>query len=253
MRQYGLIGYPLSHSFSQRYFTEKFKREEITDCIYTNFEIPTMAALNVILSEPGLCGLNVTIPYKQAVLEYLDGRNDVVAAIGACNCIKIEDGRRTGYNTDVVGFERTLIKHLGSHHRRALVLGTGGASKAVEWVLEKLGIDYRMVSRRPRAESTDLRYEQLDAALLGDYTLIVNTTPVGMYPGTDEYPPLPYEALTRRHYLFDLIYNPEKTLFLRKGEERGAVIENGHEMLVLQAEESWRIWNERTAGEIAVR
>lgn len=243
MRRYGLIGYPLSHSFSQRYFTEKFQREGIRDCVYTNFELPAIEALKGVFADPELCGLNVTIPYKQDVIEYLDARNDVVAAIGACNCIRIEGGRRTGYNTDVVGFEQTLVRRLEGHHRRALVLGTGGASKAVEWVLAKLGIDYRTVSRRPRVESPDLRYEQLDAAMLSEYTLIVNTTPLGMYPKVEECPPLPYEALTPRHYLFDLIYNPERSLFLRKGEERGAVVENGHQMLVLQAEESWRIWN----------
>ena len=243
MRRYGLIGHPLSHSFSQRYFTEKFQREGIGGCAYSNFDIPTIAALKEVLADPELCGLNVTIPYKQDVLAYLDASNDVVAAIGACNCIRIEGGRRTGYNTDVVGFEQSLIKRLEGHHRRALVLGTGGASKAVEWVLEKLGLDYRMVSRQPRPGTRDLRYEQVNSDLLGEYTLIVNTTPLGMYPKTATCPPLPYEALTPRHYLFDLIYNPERTLFLQKGEERGAVVENGHEMLVLQAEESWRIWN----------
>ena len=250
MRRYGLIGYPLSHSFSQQYFTEKFQREGKTDCSYSNFSIPSIDALTEVLEDRELCGLNVTIPYKQEVLSFLDVRSDVVAAIGACNCIRIEGGVRTGYNTDVVGFERSLIRRLDGHHRRALVLGTGGASKAVEWVLAKLGIGYRMVSRRPRDENAGLRYDQVDAAMLGEYTLIVNTTPLGMYPRTEECPPLPYEALTPRHYLFDLIYNPARTLFLRRGEERGAVVENGHEMLVLQAEESWRIWNvtERSEG-----
>jgi shikimate dehydrogenase len=211
--------------------------------VYENFSFPTPAAIADVFADPDLRGLNITIPYKQDVLTYLDERSDVVAAIGACNCIKIEAGRRTGFNTDVVGFEQTLIRHLEPHHRRALVLGTGGASKAVEWVLSKLGIDYRLVSRRPRAASSDLRYSDVDAALLGSYPLIVNTTPLGMFPNTEECPPLPYEAMTPGHYLFDLIYNPERTLFLRNGEARGAVVENGHEMLVLQAEESWRIWN----------
>jgi len=243
MRRYGLIGYPLSHSFSQRYFTEKFRREGITDCSYENFAIPTIDALAGVLEEPVLRGLNVTVPYKQEVTAFLDNRSDVVTSIGACNCIRIEDGVRTGHNTDVVGFGQSLVTRLEGHHRRALVLGTGGASKAVEWVLAKLGIDYRVVSRRPRSGTTDLGYGQVDAALLGEYTLIVNTTPLGMYPRVEECPDLPYEALTPRHYLFDLVYNPARTLFLRKGEERGAVVENGYEMLVLQAEESWRIWN----------
>ena len=243
MRRYGLIGYPLSHSFSQQYFTEKFRREGISDCTYSNFSLSSIGRLPAVLQDPELCGLNITIPYKQEVLPFLDVRSDVVAAIGACNCIRIDGGVRTGHNTDVVGFEQSLVGRLGGHHRRALVLGTGGASKAVEWILGKLGIEYRMVTRRPRAGSSDLGYEQVDAPLIGEYTLIVNTTPLGMYPRVEECPALPYDELTPRHYLFDLIYNPARTLFLRKGEERGAVVENGHEMLVLQAEESWRIWN----------
>lgn len=243
MRRYGLIGYPLSHSFSQRYFTEKFEREGIRGCSYSNFPLASIDELSAVLADPELCGLNVTIPYKEQVLPFLDARSPVVEAIGACNCIRIEGGRRTGHNTDVVGFEQSLLPHLGSHHRRALVLGTGGAAKAVEYVLGRLDIGYRLVTRRPRPDTGDLGYEQVDAALLTAYTLIINTTPLGMHPHTEECPPLPYEALGPRHYLFDLIYNPARTLFLQKGEARGAVVENGHEMLVLQAEESWRIWN----------
>lgn len=243
MKRYGLIGYPLSHSFSQRYFTEKFAREGIADCAYSNFSIPSIGELPAVLADPELRGLNVTIPYKQQVIPFLTASSPVVEAIGACNCIKIEDGARTGYNTDVVGFERSLVRKLGDHHQQALVLGTGGASKAVEWVLDQLGIVYRLVSRAPRPDTGDLGYDDLDAGLVACYTLIVNTTPVGMYPKVDDCPPLPYEALGPRHYLYDLIYNPDRTLFLKRGEARGAVVENGHEMLVLQAEESWRIWN----------
>ena len=243
MRHYGLIGYPLSHSFSQRYFTEKFEREGITDCSYSNFSIPKIDELSTVLADPELCGLNVTIPYKQQVIRFLDVMSPVVEAIGACNCIRIEGGVLTGHNTDVVGFEKSLVKKLGSHHHQALVLGTGGAAKAVEWVLQRLGILYRSVSRQPRPDTGDLGYEDLDAGLLAAYPLIVNTTPVGMYPKTGECPPLPYKALGPRHYLYDLVYNPDRTLFLQKGEARGAVVENGHEMLLLQAEESWRIWN----------
>jgi shikimate dehydrogenase len=243
MKRYGLIGYPLSHSFSQRYFTEKFEREGISDCAYSNFSISSIDELRVVLTDPELRGLNVTIPYKQQVLPFLTELSPVVEAIGACNCIRIAGGVRTGYNTDVVGFQRSLAGKLGSHHRQALVLGTGGASKAVEWVLDQLGIVYRLVSRQPRPDTGDLGYEDLDAGLMACYTLIVNTTPVGMYPKAEECPPLPYEALGPRHYLYDLVYNPPMTLFLQRGEARGAVVENGHEMLVLQAEESWRIWN----------
>jgi shikimate dehydrogenase len=243
MRRYGLIGYPLTHSFSQKYFTEKFEREGITDCTYSNFSLPQIGELAGVLADPELRGFNITIPYKQAVLDYLHSKSDVVAAIGACNCIRIEGGQLTGYNTDVVGFEQSMVRHLAPHHSRALVLGTGGAAKAVEWVLQRLGIEYVLVTRRPRAGSADMSYQQVTAEVLAEATLIINTTPLGMHPHVEECPPLPYEALTPRHYLFDLIYNPARTLFLRKGQERGAVVENGHEMLILQAEESWRIWN----------
>ena len=242
MRRYGLIGYPLTHSFSQKYFTEKFAREGITDCIYLNFPIPSIDELPAVLADPALCGLNVTIPYKEQVLSFLDQRSPVVAAIGACNCIRIVDGRRVGHNTDVVGFELSLLPHLGSHHRQALVLGTGGAAKAVEYVLGKLGIAYRLVTRRPRTGTSDLGYEQVDAAVMRSHTLVVNTTPLGMYPKLEESPALPYEAVGAQHYFFDLVYNPARTLFLQKAEQRGAVVENGHGMLLLQAEESWRIW-----------
>ena len=243
MRRYGLIGYPLTHSFSQKFFTEKFEKEGITDCTYSNFSIVGVEELPGILADPELCGLNVTIPYKRAVLDYLHSKSEVVAAIGACNCVRIEGGRLTGHNTDVVGFERSLVGHLAPHHSRALVLGTGGAAKAVEWVLQRLGIAYVSVTRRPRAGTSDMSYEQVTAGVLAEATLIINTTPLGMHPHTEECPPLPYEALTPRHYLFDLIYNPARTLFLRKGEAQGAVVENGHDMLILQAEESWKIWN----------
>jgi shikimate dehydrogenase len=244
MRKFGLIGYPLTHSFSQRYFAEKFEREGITDSIYSNFSIPGIEELSGVLEDGELRGLNVTIPHKRAVLDYLHYKSEVVEAIGACNCIRIEGGRLTGHNTDVVGFEQSLARRLEHHHRQALVLGTGGASKAVEYVLRKRGIGYRRVSRGPRPDTGDIGYEQVDSGMLAEATLIINTTPVGMYPHTEECPPLPYQALTSRHYLFDLIYNPARTLFLQKGEARGAVVENGHEMLILQAEESWRIWNE---------
>jgi shikimate dehydrogenase len=241
MRKFGLIGYPLTHSFSQRYFTEKFEREGIADCVYSNFSIPLIAFLAAVLADGELCGLNVTIPYKKDVIDFLDVLSPVVEATGACNCIRISGGRRFGHNTDVVGFEESLVKKLSGHHRSALVLGTGGAAKAVEWVLRKLGIDFLSVSRA--AGSGAIGYADVDAALLDTHELIVNTTPLGMYPNVSVCPPLPYEALTPRHYLFDLVYNPARTLFLEKGEARGAVVENGYAMLVLQAEESWRIWN----------
>jgi shikimate dehydrogenase len=248
MKRYGLLGYPLTHSFSQKYFTEKFQREGLADCSYSNFSLPDIGGLAEVLSDVSLCGLNVTIPYKEKVIPFLHHSSAVVSEIGACNCIKIEGSRLTGYNTDVVGFEQSLVRKLGDHHREALVLGTGGAAKAVEYVLRKLGIGYRLVTRRPRPDTADIGYAEVDARLLETFTLIVNTTPLGMHPKVSDCPPLPYEALTSGHYLFDLIYNPSRTLFLQRGEERGAVVENGYEMLILQAEESWRIWNMRGAS-----
>jgi shikimate dehydrogenase len=242
MRKFGLIGYPLTHSFSERYFTERFVREGIRDCSYTAWPLSAIAELPALLADhPELCGLNVTIPYKEQVLPYLDVQSEVVRSVGACNCIRIGGGKLEGHNTDVIGFERSLVKRLQPHHTQALVLGTGGAAKAVGYVLGKLGIGYRFVSRKTSNEN--LPYKDVDGPLLQSHTLLINTTPMGMYPKTDECPPLPYETLTARHYLFDLVYNPERTLFLRKGEERGAIVENGYEMLILQAEESWRIWN----------
>ncbi|HEV2352638.1 MAG TPA: shikimate dehydrogenase [Puia sp.] len=243
MRRYGLIGYPLTHSFSERFFTEKFQREGINDCIYSNYPIPQIGALPEVLADPSLCGLNVTIPYKQQVIPFLQELSPVVEEIGACNCIRLGNGGLAGHNTDVIGFERSLVRKLSPEHRQALILGTGGAARAVAYVLLKLGISYRLVSRHPRPDTGELGYDGIDEEVLRDFLLIVNTSPVGMYPRVDECPPLPYDALTPRHYLFDLVYNPARTQFLLHGEARGAAVENGWDMLVIQAEESWRIWN----------
>lgn len=241
MKRYGLIGYPLSHSFSQKFFTEKFEKLGINDCTYENFSLKSIDELNDLLRQsPGIEGLNVTIPYKEKVIPFLYYRNDVVKEIGACNCIKITGGMLSGYNTDVIGFENSLLPQLQPHHKKALVLGTGGAAKAIHYVLKKLGIAFKKVSRTPQKDQ--LSYEQVTAALLKEYLLIINTSPVGMYPEIDAFPPLPYDAITPLHYLFDLIYNPPKTVFLQKGESKGASIKNGQEMLEIQAEESWKIW-----------
>lgn len=242
MRQFGLIGYPLSHSFSKKYFTEKFERAGLTDCAYENYSIASVGELPVLLKSNALLeGINVTIPYKEQVLSFLDEQSAVVKEIKACNCIKIEEGRLIGCNTDVTGFEQSLVPKLGTNHKHALILGTGGAARAVEYVLLKLGIQYKYVSRKKAGEN--LSYEEVTPALLITHTLIINTTPLGMYPDVLSFPPIPYQALSSRHYLFDLVYNPGKTMFLQKGEEQGAVIKNGHDMLVIQAEESWKIWN----------
>jgi shikimate dehydrogenase len=242
MRQFGLIGYPLSHSFSKKYFTEKFEKEGWAGCSYENFPIPSIDALPAVLqNNPLLEGINVTIPYKEHVIPFLSGATAVVTEIKACNCIRVIDGQLYGHNTDVTGFEVSLKERLAAHHQKALILGTGGAAKAVAFVLKKLGIYYRYVSRK--ATNNNLSYEAVTADLLAAHTLVINTTPLGMYPKIEELPPLPYGALGSQHYLFDLVYNPAKTLFLQNGEAQGAVIKNGQDMLVIQAEESWKIWN----------
>ena len=244
MRRYGLIGYPLSHSFSQTFFTEKFQREGLQDCIYENHSIAAIEELQTILAAyPDMCGLNVTIPYKEKIIPFLQKKNNLVEATGACNCIKIKSGKLTGYNTDVIGFERSLLEKLQPHHDKALILGTGGAAKAVKYVLDKLEINFIEVSRNNRGNKL-ISYEEITEDILQVHTLIINTSPVGMYPKTEESPILPYHAITAKHFLFDLIYNPAKTTFLKKGEEKGAIIKNGWDMLVIQAEESWKIWNE---------
>jgi shikimate dehydrogenase len=244
MKLFGLIGYPLSHSFSKRYFTEKFVRERIDGCAYELFPISDIGLLPQILqSHPGLLGLNVTIPYKQQVIPFLHDSSGIPEGIGACNCIRIRDGKLYGFNTDTVGFEKSLTPLLKPVHRKALVLGNGGAALAVMFVLKKLGIPFEVVSRQLHPGST-LTYNGLHPALIAQHTLIINTTPLGTFPNVDECPPIPYGSITPNHLLYDLVYNPEKTLFLQKGEEKGASIKNGYEMLVLQAEESWRIWGE---------
>ncbi len=242
MRLFGLIGYPLAHSFSKKYFTEKFEKERLTDCAYENFPIISIDKLTSIFQNyPQLKGLNVTIPYKEQVIPFLDESSETVKSINACNCIKILNGKFIGHNTDAIAFERSLKKELHPHHKKALILGTGGSAKAVEFVLKKLNIGYRYVSRKPGGEI--LSYEQVTQSVIEEYNLIINTTPLGMFPDLSMVPAIPYEALTPKHFLFDLIYNPEKTLFLQRGEEKGSTIKNGMEMLILQAEESWRIWN----------
>lgn len=242
MKRYGLIGRTLTHSFSKNFFTEKFAKAGITDCVYDNFELSAIEAFpKLVSSHPDLKGLNVTIPYKEDVLDYLTDSNDIVREIGACNCIRIDGDQLVGYNTDVLGFRNSLVPKLKRYHRRALILGTGGASKAIRFVLQQLGIEYSIVSRRKGIN--ELGYEELGEEVMADHHLIINTTPLGMYPNVDADPPVPYECLTRKHFLYDVIYNPEKTKFLAEGEKRGAQICNGYEMLIEQAEESWRIWN----------
>lgn len=245
MRRYGLIGRPLAHSASARYFADKFAREGITDCRYDLFELQSIEKLPGLLAElPDLCGFNVTIPYKQAVLPYLDALSPEAAHIGAVNCVRRDGSFLTGYNTDAMGLRSALRSFLGSDPpRHALVLGTGGASRAVQYVLKERGTDFKLVSRDPARG--DFTYDDLPAMEMLRCRLIVNASPVGMYPHTDEAPGLPYDLLTPRHYLFDLVYNPSLTCFLASGREWGARICNGEGMFRSQAEAAWAIWNRK--------
>ncbi|MBR2161223.1 MAG: shikimate dehydrogenase [Bacteroidaceae bacterium] len=247
MNKYGLIGYPLKHSFSRNYFNEKFASEQI-DAEYVNFEIEDISAfMRIIDGNPNLCGMNVTIPYKEQVIPYLDGLDPATAKrIGAVNVIKvIREGRRTrliGYNSDVTGFSRSIEPYLDAKHKKALILGTGGASKAVLCGLEDLGVESTFVSRTKKSAEV-LTYEELTPEIMAEHLVIVNCTPVGMYPNVDVCPNIPYECLTPDHLLYDLLYNPDETLFMKKGAAQGATVKNGLEMLLLQAFESWEIWN----------
>ena len=242
MRLFGLIGYPLTQSFSKIFFDEKIEKERLTDCRFENFQLNSIDEFPGLLNNnPDLKGLAVTIPYKQQVMQFLDDTDGIPGGLKACNCVRIDDGKLSGFNTDHIGFEKSLVPLLNSDHQKALVLGSGGAAEAVIFVLKNLGIEYNIVSRHLHDDST-LTYADLSSDVIHENTIIINTTPLGMYPNIDEFPNIPYEYLTPQHLLYDLIYNPEKTQFLKMGEERGATIKNGYEMLVLQAEENWAIW-----------
>jgi shikimate dehydrogenase len=259
MKLFGLIGYPLSHSFSKRFFSEKFEKEGIVDAKYELFPIEKITMLPDLLRDtPYLCGLNVTVPYKISILKYLDWIENDAKGAGAVNCVVVSaespvqaaftgelgvvghNFRLEGYNTDIYGFETSLRPLLKDQHDTALVLGDGGAAQAVKCVLDKLGIAITVVTRK--RQPGGMLFSELKPHHIKQHKLIVNTTPVGMSPNINECPPIPYEAITDEHLLYDLIYNPEETLFLKKGSERGAVIKNGYEMLILQAEKSWEIW-----------
>ncbi len=246
MDKYGLIGYPLGHSFSISYFNQKFADENI-DAEYVNFEIPSIDQLQEILdTTPELCGLNVTIPYKEKVIPFLDSVTPEAQAIGAVNVIRVtHEGRKVklkGYNSDVIGFTQSIEPMIDKKwHHKALVLGTGGASKAITYGLKSLGIEPVYVSRYQRPGT--IQYEQITPEIVKEYNVIVNCTPVGMYPHVDECPLLPYEAMDSHTILYDLIYNPDETLFMKKGKEHGADVKNGLEMLLLQAFASWEMWH----------
>lgn len=248
MKRYGLLGYPLTHSFSKRYFTEKFEKENI-ESTYENFEIDNIDKFpEIIKNNPEIVGLNVTIPYKEQVIPFLDELNDSAREIGAVNTIKV---KRTesgiflkGFNTDTFGFETSLKPHLKEHHKKALILGTGGASKALKYVLSKLGIEFISASIEELKEN-EITYESIDKTMMSERLLIINATPLGTYPKVDTFANIPYEFISDKHLLFDLVYNPEVTQFLKKGQAKGAAIKNGYEMLLQQAIKAYEIWNSK--------
>jgi shikimate dehydrogenase len=243
MKLFGLIGYPLTHSFSKKYFDHKFVVENIANCSFSNFEIPQVEDIfSIIQQNSNLHGFAITIPFKQKIIPYLDFLEPDVSQMSACNCVKIKDGKLYGYNTDVLGFEKSFVELLKPHHNKALVLGTGGAAQAVNFALNKLGIRYLNVSRNEVANS--ITYDELDETIMEEYSVIINTTPLGTFPRVDECPSIPYEYISSQHYLFDLVYNPPLTKFLGQGKTHGATIKNGYDMLTIQAEENWKIWNE---------
>jgi len=263
MKVYGLIGFPLSHSFSKKYFTDKFEREQIKDHRYELFPLEHIKDFIALLqSNPDLCGLNVTVPHKKNVMHYLDWISHDAREVGAVNCIHIHaespvmaaftgelgigghNFRLEGYNTDIYGFETSLKPLLNRHHTKALILGDGGAACAVKYVLGQFDIEYQIVTRRPSEKS--ILFSDVTRKMVEDHKLIINTTPVGTSPNVNECPPIPYEGITDDHLLYDLIYNPEQTLFLTKGLEKGAAIKNGYQMLELQADKSWEIWTSKS-------
>ena len=242
MNLYGLIGYPLEHSFSKEYFNNKFEREGLGDCYFELYPLEDIALFPALLqTNAALKGLAVTIPYKESIMPFLQIISNEATAIGAVNCIEFLPEGLKGHNTDVIGFERSFVPQLQPHHNKALILGSGGASKAVQYVLKKLSIPYLIVSRKTGNDS--ISYTEINKVLLQDHTVIINCSPVGMSPRENAAPAIPYEYIGSGHYLFDMIYKPAATKFLQEGEQRSAIVKNGYEMLLLQAEENWKIWN----------
>lgn len=239
MNRYGLIGKNISYSFSQKFFEDKFKKENIDDCSYQIFDLNEISEVERIFNSNEIRGLNVTIPYKEKIIPFLDKISPEADEIGAVNCVKITKGLKIGYNTDVIGFEISLLNWIETNRPNALILGSGGAAKAVRFVLNRLGINNKTVSR-----NGVFTYSDLNQKIIGKHQLIINCTPLGTFPDTEKHPEIPYEHLTSEHYLFDLIYNPAKTKFLVLGQENGAKIKNGFEMLEIQAEKSWEIWQQ---------
>lgn len=248
MKTFGLIGYPLGHSFSKKFFTEKFEKEGLTDHQYLNFEIDNINKFpDIFNSEYNICGLNCTIPYKQQVMDYMNEIDEEAEKVGAVNTIKVINTpsgiHLKGYNTDVIGFERSIIPMLNENQKKALICGTGGASKAIKFILEKFGIKYLSASIENELFDNEIRYSEIDRRMIEENQIIINATPLGTFPKTENCPAIPYEYITEDHVLFDLVYNPEITLFMKKGIEKGAKVKNGLEMLHGQAIAAWEIWN----------
>ena len=240
-RKFGLIGKNIDYSFSKKYFSEKFKKENL-DCTYSNFDIKNISLIESILQKNGISGYNVTIPYKQEIIKFLDEIDEVAKAIGAVNTIKKIDNKNIGFNTDCIGFEKSLIPLIENKKPdSALILGGGGASKAVKYVLKKIKINYSTVSRKEG--KSEFIYENLNDVIINRFKMIINCSPVGTFPNINKCPNIPYKHLTKEHVLYDLVYNPIESLFLRRGRELGCKTKNGLEMLEIQANESWRIWN----------
>lgn len=248
-RKFGLIGKNISYSFSKKFFTEKFEKSALSGYSYENFDLSTIAQFPKLLREnPDLAGLNVTIPYKEKIIPYLHKLSKKATQIGAVNCIKFtKKGTLKGYNTDFYGFKKSLQPLLKPHHQKALILGTGGASKAVAFALQELGILYTFASRNKTENALDYKY--INATTFDNYQIIINCTPLGTFPSVGEFPPIPYDYFSPEHIAFDLIYNPEETAFLKFAKAKGALIKNGYEMLELQADKSWRIWNKSALNE----
>lgn len=237
MKQFGLIGKNIAYSFSKNYFADKFKRENSLDTHYELFDLQEIKEVEKLFENPKLKGFNVTIPYKEKIIDYLDELSPEAKEIGAVNCVKIIGSKRIGFNTDAYGFKESIRPLLAKQHQKALIFGDGGAAKAIQFALKQLEIEFQVVSRRG-----DFQYTDLDQKTLQSHLILINTTPLGTYPNLEQKPEIPYEFIGPKHLVFDLIYNPEKTKFLKLAEKKGAQIKNGYEMLVLQAEKSWEIW-----------
>lgn len=242
--KFGLIGRDISYSFSEKYFTEKFEMGHYDNCEYSNYDIKTVQKFSQVIQETkGLIGLNITIPYKETIIPYLDKLSKTAKKIGAVNCVTVSKKKKLkGYNTDYYGFKKTIAPLLKEHHKKALILGTGGASKAVAYALRKLKIEYDFVSRTP--DEFQLDYSELNAEIFNEYHIIINTTPLGTHPNVTTCPDINYALFTKKHIAYDLVYNPEESTFLRNARANGAKTKNGYEMLVLQAERAWKIWND---------